>query len=196
MNDNFNQHCRRRAHTRPLVEHLGAGSGGGPGVTDTASGDKYLTAQKELWLVGNQVHLQTGTSAGAETPEDYVIEMLAIDPGFDNGRIEMRGSQSVRITSGVPEGSGGPPISNKKNNGVVIRAGDGQLVALVQGCDEEIDSGVVLNPQGNGGIVMSSKEGIDIVAGTRITISVAGGTSSITLTPSGIVMKGPIIRIN
>ncbi|HTB10635.1 MAG TPA: hypothetical protein VK752_03645 [Bryobacteraceae bacterium] len=196
MNDKFNQHCRRRLHTRPLIQHFGAGSGGGPGVIDTASGDKYLAAQKELWLVGNQVHLQTGTSASAETPEEYVIEMLAIDPGFDNGRIEMRGSQSVRITSGVQEGSGGPKISNKKNNGVVIRAGDGQVVALAQGCDEEVDSAVVLNPQGAGGILLNSKEFISIDSGTQILLSVAGGTSSITLTPSGIVMKGPIIRIN
>ena len=116
MSDNFNQQCRRRGHTCHVTAQ---GSGGDPGVQE-ASGCKYLTAQKDLWLLGNEIHFQTGTSA--ETPGPYLIEMLAIDSGGDNGRIEMRGSQAVRISSGVPDGSGeSRRLAVKTTNGIEHR---------------------------------------------------------------------------
>jgi hypothetical protein len=190
MNDNFNQHCRRRPHT----SHIGAGSGGDPGVQEDGSGSRYLTSQKDVYVVGNAVHLQTCSSA--DNPGPYLIEMLAMDSGDDNGRIEMRGSTSVRITSGVPEGSGGPKISNKATNGIVVRAGDGQVVAVSQGCDDNPGNLVLLNHPSTEGILIKTETKITLYADAGIELSVAGGTSSITLTPSGIVMKGPIIRIN
>ena len=194
MNDNFNQNCRRRLHTSPVVELFGAGSGGDPGVTEDAAGSRYLTSQKDVSLVGNAIYLNTCTSS--DNPGPYLIQMLAIDSGDDNGQIEMRGSQSVRITSGVPEGSGGPRISNKATNGVTVRAGDGQKVAIAQGCDDETENLIVLNPRENAGILIRTQTNITLEAVTGIELSVAGGTSSITLTPQGIVMKGPLIRIN
>jgi hypothetical protein len=128
MNDNFNQHCRRRVHTRPLVEHFGAGSGGDPGPSEDSSGDRFLMSDKDVVVLGNAVRIQTTT--GSADPGPYLIQMLTMDSGDDNGRIEMRRSQSVRITSGVPEGSGGPKISNNATNGVTVRAGDGRKIAI------------------------------------------------------------------
>jgi hypothetical protein len=193
MSDNFNQHCRRRLHTRPVVELFGAGSGGDPGSDEDATGCKWLMAQKALWAVGNQIHLKTSTSA--ETPGPYEIEMLAADSGGDNGRIAMRGSQSVRITSGVPESSGGPAISSKSTNGVTVRAGDGQKIVLAQGDGDLLSNLVILNTDEDEGMLIRTLKKITINAVAGIELSV-GATTSIKLTPSGIVMKGPMIRIN
>jgi hypothetical protein len=85
-------------------------------------------SDKDVVVLGNAVRIQTTT--GSADPGPYLIQMLTMDSGDDNGRIEMRRSQSVRITSGVPEGSGGPKISNKATNGVTVRAGDGRKIAI------------------------------------------------------------------
>jgi len=194
MSDDFNPRCRRRQHARRLVDQFGAGSGGDPGVQESAGGCKWLTAQKDIWLVGNEIHLQTGTST--EMPEPYLIEMLAVDSGGDNGRIEMRGSQSVRITSGVPEGSGGPPIGDNSTNGIDVMVGDGQNIYVQRGFPpDELVQSIQLMADGNMYIDGGDTGSISITCGKSISISVAGGTS-ITLTPAGIVMKGPLIRIN
>jgi hypothetical protein len=191
MSDHITPQCRRRLQTSPLIENFGAGSGGDPATpTDKAGGSKSVSTQKDLWLVGNEIHLQTSTSA--ETPGPYVIELLAVDEGDDNGRIAMRGSQSVRITSGVPQGSGGPPVFNKASNGIDIFAGDGQDIYIGRGVPEQqviqMSENMMVVDGGSGPLFLNSD--------AAITLPVAGGTSSIKLTPAGVVLKGPLIRIN
>jgi hypothetical protein len=49
---------------------------------------------------------------------------------------------------------------------------------------------------GDGIRIGATEGGVWIRSLTNIMLAVAGGTSSINLTPSGIVMKGPLIQIN
>jgi hypothetical protein len=47
------------------------------------------------------------------------------------------------------------------------------------------------------GTSIGTKEGgVWVTSLTSITLDVAGGTSSITLTPEGITIKGPMVWIN
>ena len=125
--------------------------------------------------------------ATSETP---VISMLADDNG-SKGKIEIRGSKSVRITSGPP----GPlPMSSDDTDGVDVIAGESQKVTIKRGLIDGVDQKIVME---QGSITIDAGSGsITIQSLTEITLSVAGGTSTIRLTASGIVIQGILVQIN
>jgi hypothetical protein len=184
MSDEFKFRCKRRT-VRP-EQFLGAGSGG-----DDGDGSYYHYFDGGYTLGGSQVTLHAiGTEGEGTDIEQPVISLLAGGSAPD-GRIYMHGSQGVRVTSGPP---GQPKSGHKGINGVEVVVGETQSITLDRGLVDGVDQHIQMDP---GLIVADGGSGtVALLSTTQITLSVAGGTSSIVLTPQGIVMQGPIITLN
>jgi hypothetical protein len=104
--------------------------------------------------------------------------------------VDVRGSQGVRVTAGPPPLQ---PTASDSTNGVEIVVGEMQNVTLQRGLlpvDQKIEmtlSGITVDA-GLGKVTIQSL--------TQITLSVAGGLSTITLTPAGITIQGLLVQIN
>jgi hypothetical protein len=188
MSDDFKYQCRRRSTRQHLeikeaivkAEEFGAGSGG-----DDGDGNNYH--HYDGWYTVNAQEV----SLVAEDPTNPVIDLLAASEST-NGIVNVRGSKGVRITTGPP---GQPPYNNMNVFGLEVQTGDSQYIALIRGMEENPSQGVVLlNDQGVG--INGNQGGVWLRSKTKIKLMVIGGTSYIELTPSGIVMKGPLIQIN
>lgn len=146
-------------------------------------------------IAANQVLLIT-KSPLQPSSRDHVITLLA--PGtpesaLTNGRIELRGTQGVRVTAGPPMGEA-LATDGKSVKGVEIIVGEEQKVTIQRGLIPGVDQTVEMNPQG---ITINAGDGvITLKAFREIKLSVADGLASISLTPVGITIKGPLIRIN
>jgi len=194
MSDDFKYQCRRRSTRQyPLVkeaivkgeELLGAGSGGdeGDGFKDDYCDGRHMIGGAEVFV----------TAMGSDGPEGVspLISILAgaTDP---DGKITVRGSAGVRITSGP---SSQPKSHNPDIDGLEMQTGDTQTISIFRGMDENPAQGrMVFENQGIG--IQANEGGVWIRSLTKIKFMVAGATSYIELTPSGIVMKGPLIQIN
>jgi hypothetical protein len=201
MNEDFSYQCRRRSIPRrppaawptpDEAERLGAGSGGAGGETVYGSQNTYFQGH---WVTsaGNiRLFAEDRTAAGTVlTQEDPFMGLIASDFS-QKGRVCMRGCQGVRITSGPPKQ---PDADNEGIAGIDIQTGDEQYINIMRGLDPwNTNQRITLAPQG---IVIHCGTGqIALDAAQEITLQVAGGTSSITLTTTGIVLKGPQISIN
>jgi hypothetical protein len=119
-----------------------------------------------------------------------VITIVSTGMGMD-GKVDVRGSQGVRITSGPPML---PPTTDSSTNGVEIIASEAQNVTIQRGLLPVVDQKIEMTP---GAIMVDGGAGtITIQSLTEIKIQVMGGLSSITLTPMGIIIQGPIVMIN
>ncbi len=119
-----------------------------------------------------------------------VITLLASGMGTD-GVINARGSKGVRITAGPPFL---PPTSSDSTDGVEIVASEAQNVTIQRGLVPEVDQKIEMTPTG---ITIDAGVGtLTIQSLTQITLSVAGGLSSITLGPEGITIQGLLIQVN
>jgi hypothetical protein len=200
MSDDFRYQCRRRSTPRctpaewPIadgVELLGAGSGGGEtvyGSQTTYFQGKWVTCAGDVTLVAEDTN-KAGTSLKEPDP---VLELKAISTDGGTGRAYLRGDQGVRITSGLPNL---PLIQNDAISGIEMQAGDEQSVEIMRGLapyvsDELISlvKGSITIHEGSGSIHIAALQSIDISAGA--------GASCISLTPAGIVLRGPLIQIN
>jgi hypothetical protein len=198
MNDDFRHQCRRRpTPLRPPaswpvaegIELVGAGSGGG----ETVYGSQTCYFQGH-WAVGAGAVLLyampnfRGTSLGQDNPS----LVLAAVSEESKGRAALRGNQGVRISSGPPNQ---PPLATSDISGIEMQTGDEQTINIMRGMD----------PWNTNQRITLAQHGISIHCGTgqisldaaqEILLQVAGGTSSISLTTAGIVLKGPNISIN
>jgi hypothetical protein len=168
---------------------FGAGSGG-----DASDGAKFISAEKTLILGGNHVAIQADTPTPPASADAPLVTVLSSDITCQQGRVEVHAPQSVRITTtgGIP---GLIPMHSDSTNGIEICAGDPQTVLITRGSDENPMQGrIAMNLDGIG--INGTGGGVWIKSLTSIKLAVAGGTSSITLTPAGIVMQGPLITIN
>jgi MspA len=108
-----------------------------------------------------------------------------------DGKVNLRGSQGVRVTAGPPLL---PPTESDSVNGVEIIVGEAQNVIVQRGLLPGVDQKIEMTP---GNITVDGGAGtITIQSLTEITLSVAGGMSSITLTPAGITIQGILVQIN
>jgi hypothetical protein len=160
------------------------GSGGGPDSIDNShsfDGTYSITA--------NQVELLSRPPMPPATAAPNLITILAAGMGTD-GLVNVRGSQGVRITSGPPLL---PPTSSDSTDGVEVIASEAQKITIQRGLlpvDQKIEmttSGITVDA-GVGEITIQSL--------TKITLSVAGGLSTITLGPEGVTIQGIIVKIN
>ncbi len=119
-----------------------------------------------------------------------VITLLASGLGTD-GLVNARGSKGVRITAGPPFL---PPTASESTNGIEVVAGETQNVTIQRGLMPGVDQQIEMTPLG---ITIDAGVGtLTIQSLTQITLSVAGGLSSITLTPAGITIQGLLIQVN
>ena len=163
--------------------NLGAGSGGGPDTMDhTHSVDGTYS------ISADQLELLSRPSI-PPSPGPNVITILAAGMGTD-GLVNVRGSQGVRITSGPPLL---PPTSSNSTNGVEVIASEAQNVTIQRGL-LPVDQKIELTPSG---ITVDAGIGeVTIQSLTKITLSVAGGLSTITLGPEGVTIQGILVKIN
>jgi hypothetical protein len=163
---------------------IGGGSGGGPGTLDhTHSFDGAYS------ISASQLELLSRPSVPPTSPGPNVITILAAGMGTD-GLVNVRGSQGVRITSGPPLL---PPTSSDSTNGVEVIASEAQKITIQRGL-LPVDQKIELTPSG---ITVDAGIGeITIQSLTKITLSVAGGLSTITLGPEGITIQGILVKIN
>jgi hypothetical protein len=168
----------------PDDEDKGAGSGGGPD-----QGGRYQSFDGAYGITANQVHLISRPPLPPSSPSPFVINILAAGMGTD-GRVEVRGSQGVRITAGPPPL---PPSSSESTNGAEIIVGELQNITIQRGLIPGVDQKIEMTPTGitvDGGAMP-----ITIQSLTEITLSVAGGLNTIKLAPEGITIQGAIIQV-
>lgn len=162
-------------------ETIGGGSGGGKDHSQTFDG-KFAVA-------ANQVELLSRPPMPPDVPGPNVITLLAAGMGMD-GKVDVRGSQGVRVTAGPPPL---PPTSSDATNGVEIIVGELQNVTIQRGL-LPVDQKIEMTPTG---ITIDAGAGtLTIQSLTQITLSVAGGLSTITLGPQGVTIQGLVIQIN
>lgn len=168
----------------PDDTNSGAGTGGGP--------DAKFHAQSHdgrFSISANQVLLTSRPSLAPVIPDPYVITILAAGMGMD-GIVNVAGSQGVRVTAGPPLL---PPTGSDSTNGVEIAVGETQNVTIERGLLPGIDQKIEMTP--NGITVDAGAMPVTIQSLTQITLSVAGGMNTITLTPEGIKIQGLMIQI-
>jgi hypothetical protein len=190
--EHMRRYVRSRAWARPRSfakgdEPVGAGSGGDPPV----DGSQTIYFQG-LWGVGAGMiklaaedHSDSGISFNSSDP---VASLAAISHDGAKGRVVLLGTQGVRIASKV---GADPSSDNPSINGVEIYVQDTKQIKFQQG-----KYGTQMMTMINAGTTISGTTEVLIQCDQQITLQVGGGVSSITLTPTGIVMKGPLIQIN
>ncbi len=201
MSFNFRRRCQRRTppsvgprkaefrapepDTEVRSEPFGAGSGGGP------DDGGHVTAYDGIYAIAaNQVDFIARPPIPPAVPGPYIISLLSSGMGTD-GRVEVRGTQGVRVTAGPPLL---PPGSSESTNGVEVVVGEAQNVLIQRGLIPGIDQQIEMQP---GSIMIDGGVGMVTVQSlTNVKLSVAGGLSSITLTPAAIIIQGPIVMIN
>jgi len=161
------------------------GSGGGPETMDHT-----VTYDGAYRISANQVEFVSRPPLPPAPPGPNVITILASGMGTD-GKVEVRGSQGVRVTAGPPLL---PPASAESTNGVEIMVGEVQNVTIQRGLLPGIDQKIEMTPSG---ITVDAGMGtVTIQSLTQITLSVAGGLSTITLGPQGVTIQGILVQIN
>jgi len=170
------------------IEHhtQGAGSGGGRDPLDHI---KTLDGRFAVAAAG--VALLSRPAQPPSVPTPNVITLLATDLTGMDGNVDVRGAQGVRITAGPPML---PPASSASTNGVEIAVGELQNVTIERGLLPGIDQKIEMTPSGI--TVDAGAMPVTIQSLTQITLSVAGGLSTITLGPEGITIQGVLVQIN
>lgn len=166
--------------------NLGGGTGGGPEATDHSQ-----SFDGTFSIAANQVELLTRPPMPPTAPSPELITLLATDLTGLDGKVDVRGAKGVRITAGPPML---PPAASDSTNGVEIVVGETQNVTVQRGLLPGVDQKIEMAP---GSMTIDAGAGtLTIQSLTQITLSVAGGLSTITLGPEGVTIQGPIIQIN
>ena len=73
--------------------------------------------------------------------------------------------------------------------------GETQKISLQRGMAYPVTDQMI-DLSSNGILISAGDQVLSLTSLQEITLSVAGGLSSISLTPAGIVLQGPLIQIN
>ena len=192
MSDNFEHKCRQRSGERRTSpesvlageENFGAGSGG-------------------EWYDGGHVHQNDGAyqvtspqirvmaEGPCENGQNGILLQASGSDSFTESFVDVHADRRVRITTG------GPDITVWDTNtvgGVRVQVETNQCIGLLHGPKGVPGSSIVMLASG---MEIESEEGNIIISSVKqITLQVAGGTSSITLEPDQITIKGPMVYIN
>jgi len=162
----------------------GGGSGGG-----TSSADRVETAKGTYGIKANAVQVVCMPPVPPAIPVPSVITLAATGLAMD-GLVNVYGSQGVRVTAGPPML---PPVASDSTNGAEVVVGETQNITLQRGLVPSVDQKIEMTPAGitvDGGAMP-----VTIQSLTQITLSVAGGLSTITLTPEGITIQGVMVTV-
>jgi len=166
-------------------KNVGGGSGGGVETTDhiqSFDGDYILSA--------NQLEIMSVPPMPPAVPGPCLITIQADANGI-GGKVNVNGSQGVRISAGPPAL---PPTASPTTNGVEIAVGEIQNVTIQRGLLPGVDQKIEMTPSGI--TVDAGVMPVTIQSLTQITLSVAGGLSTITLAPEGVTIQGILVQIN
>jgi len=108
-----------------------------------------------------------------------------------DGKVDVSGTEGVRI-SAAPLGL--VPTDSDSTNGVEIMVGELQNVTIQRGLVPGVDQKIEMTPSGI--TVDAGTMPVTIQSLTQITLSVAGGLSTITLGPQGVTIQGVLVQIN
>jgi hypothetical protein len=197
MRHTFKYQCTRRpaVRTQPAEENcakgeqpFGAGSGG--------NGKPEVLAQSVFHKgyyseIANVMQI-SATRLGGFQAAPVLSLIAASDDASPNGRIEAHGSQGVRLTTGLPQM---PPAAHETINGVEIVTGDTQQIDIIRGFTPATCQSITLAEVGINIDAGIGPAGVVIGSDVSITLQV-GAMTKVTLTPAGIIVKGPIIQIN
>jgi len=165
---------------------LGGGSGGGAQTTDHE--ESY---DGHYGVTANSVAIVSMPPLPPAALGSTVITIVA-DAYGTGGKVDVNGSDGVRITAGPPSL---PPTHSDSTNGVEIVTGELQKITIQRGLlAPGVDQMIELTPSGitvDGGTMP-----ITIKSLTEITLSVAGGMGTISLTPAGVTIQGVLVQIN
>jgi hypothetical protein len=193
MENEFSYRCRPRS-TRPVREMVaapcGAGSGGGPGDGNQSHhfDGTYGVGANQLMFFAEDHPM---ASVGPPSPTPPLIGICAVSDTGLLGTVCVRGDESVQITSGLPQL---PPAHADGVSGVSVVVGEIQNIILQRGLITGVDQIIQMEP---GSIMVDGGAGMVTVQSlSMIKLSVAGGVSSIMLTPGGIIIQGPMVMIN
>ncbi len=157
-------------------------AGGGRDLVQSVDGAYVVSA--------NQIEFLSRPPLPIIPPGPSVITLLAAGMTPD-GQVNVRGSQGVRITTGPPLL---PPTESDSTNGVEIVVSEAQNVTIQRGLLPGVDQKIEMTPSGI--TVDAGTMPVTIQSLTQITLSVAGGLSTITLGPEGVTIQGILIQIN
>jgi hypothetical protein len=198
MSNKFNYRCVRRSTPRPsaIVEPvvpdenpLGAGSGGDPGDGGHAH---YANAIYEIIAPGVEITAMSGqprVTILATTQVAYPEMEGGGSSGGGLALVNAHADTGMRLTTGATTDT-----LSLGTNGVEMIVGDAQEINIMRGTTEPAVQTIQMSP---GQIVIDGGPGsITLLSKTSISMKVAGGMSSISLTPSGIVLQGLLTKIN
>jgi hypothetical protein len=165
-------------------ENLGGGSGGGLGpVHRVDAGGLYQIQANVVELVGRP-------PLPPAIPLPCRITLMAAGEEPTDGQVQVRGAMGVRITSGP---IADPPTNSESTNGVEIIVSEDQMITIQRGT-LPTDQSIVMTP---GGITVNAGDApLTLTSLSEITLSVAEGASTISLTPEGITIQGVLVQIN
>jgi hypothetical protein len=162
----------------------GGGTGGGSDATF-----HHQAADGRYSIEANQLLLVSRPALPPVMPAPCVITVFAQGLGMD-GEVDVSGTKAVRITA-APLGL--VPTSSGSTNGVEIMVGEAQNVTIQRGLIPGVDQKIEMTPSG---ITVDAGLMPVTIQSLKITLSVAGGLSTITLAPEGITIQGVLIQIN
>jgi hypothetical protein len=163
-----------------------------PDATTLAGGgrDSVQSVDGTFAVGANQVTLVSIPPLPPLTPNPSTVTVLAAGLPSD-GFVYVRGNQGVRVTTGPPPL---PPTNSDSTNGVEIIVSELQNVTIQRGLIDGVDQKIEMTPSGI--TVDAGAMPVTIQSLTQITLSVAGGLSTITLGPQGVTIQGILVQIN
>lgn len=162
----------------------GGGTGGGSegvGRQDAIDGAYDLAA--------NRITLCARPPLPPAVAEKCIVTVVATGTGQD-GVVEVRGSQGVRVTGGPPPAL---PADSASVNGVEILVGATNDVTIRRGL-MPTDQKVEMTPAGI--TVDAGTMPVTIRSLAGIELSVAGGTTRLKLGPEGVTIEAITIRLS
>jgi len=155
---------------------FGGGSGGGQNTQD------HPRFQDGVYsITANAVEFVSRDPIPPATPEDCTITLLASSLTTLKGTVNLRGMSGVRVTSG-------PPVEldtiSDSTNGIELMAHELHSVTIKRGLIDEVDQVITMTPSGI--TIDGGSQPVTIQSIQKITLSVAEGASTITLSPESI----------
>lgn len=163
---------------------FGGGTGGGAQGTDRA---EILDGTFDL--AANRIKICARPPIPPAVPERCVVTILATGTGVD-GLVDVRGSQGVRVTAGLPVAL---PTSTTSTNGVEIAVGATNNVTIQRGL-LPTDGKIEMTPAGI--TIDAGAMGVTIKSLSSIELSVAGGVTKLHLGPEGVTIDALTIRLS
>ena len=167
----------------------GGGSGGGAAAPEP--GNHIESINGTYAIRANQVELLARPPIPPAIPQPSVINVLAGGLGMD-GRVNVRGSQGVRVTAGPPPL---PETTSDSTNGVEILVGETGNLTLQRGLIPDVDQKMEMTAE-NGITIDGGVQTVTIKSMTKIELSVCEGVAKITIDPTGVTIEAMTVKLS